>query len=839
MRLLNVHSGTFVKYEDERQAPRYGILSHRWQNEEISYQDVISGCAQRREAYSKLAKFCRQCAKDELSHAWIDTCCIDQSSSAELSEAINSMFRWYQNAAKCYVYLHDYDRNSDVGSFSFLNSEWFERGWTLQELIAPNAVHFYDCNWREFGSRQQLCIEIARTTRIPIDVLHGEDPANYSVAQRLSWAAKRQTTRLEDQAYCLLGLFDINMPMLYGEGEKAFIRLQEEIIRHSADQSIFAWPGITTDYDRAEIYDVTYQRLEGLLATSPAAFEFCGDIQQSRDTVEQQSFSITNLGLSLEVQLWPCSIDVYEAKLLCFVKKEDAEIPISIFLRQTNQDGRYMRQAFQGLLTGTPVDVGSFGRKKRISVKQGQKGSVGQVCHSNIMFCKNPFLNSLADQDFSEGFEMPWFNNVYADKSAQDKSSVALIRIRGSDQKSQTMVLEFGFDFDFNPYLFTSSKSVKDEILYPPSLENTEWNDSLQRNVSVLQNFDIDSNGLVFEGHRSRGMLIWFPSLNAAINIQKKQFMSGKCWTIDIQKANLARSELFSSNDKGMPKEEGLLPLDGDGIDEADACPICLRILHEPITTRCNHVFCQSCFRWTDVSITLSDVHSTPLNANEYIVPEKLRIICPVCGVYTKAIYDTNRQWEIHVKYPRAYRLASWEVSKPVDEKFPIFEVSTIIVGNTHKDSPMESARHDWTFFLRPSNPEFIAQVRVLLHPTYRNNMIIFSRPPFELRRYAWGFFDIQAEIELKPGYRFLHKESETDGVPGNKLKLHWMLDFADTGSQGWIKVIIERTKPVLSKHDEDLKAQVEKLRMMRAETRLRQELDIAMTRNDEIANKG
>lgn len=178
----------------------------------------------------------------------------------------------------------------------------------------------------------------------------------------------------------------------------------------------------------------------------------------------------------------------------------------------------------------------------------------------------------------------------------------------------------------------------------------------------------------------------------------------------------------------------------------------------------------------------------------------------------------------MHIRYPRTYRLASWKSSDVVDNRFPAFEVSTFIIGNTHKYTMITGGRHDWTFFLRPSNPEFIAEVRVLLHPTYRNNSIILSRAPFEVRRYAWVFFDIQAEIELKPGYRLLHEESELGDALQNTLKLRWTLNFIEDGSQGWIKVIVGRTKPILSKNDQDLKAQVERLRIMQAKARSREE---------------
>lgn len=240
---------------------------------------MMSHVAQQREGFVKVQHFCKRCALDGLPFAWMDTCCIDKSSSAELSEAINSMYKWYQNAARCYAYIHDYDIDTEHSKLS--KSLWFKRGWTLQELIAPSDVHFYDRTWLFIGTKQSFSSDLAATTKIPQDVLLGQDIRDYSVAQRMSWAAERKTTRVEDQAYSLMGLFSVNMPMLYGEGDKAFIRLQEEIMRYSSDHSIFAWPGIISVFERAELYDVAYRRMEGLLAKSPEAFTFCGKTSDS------------------------------------------------------------------------------------------------------------------------------------------------------------------------------------------------------------------------------------------------------------------------------------------------------------------------------------------------------------------------------------------------------------------------------------------------------------------------------------------------------------------------------------------------------------------------------
>ncbi|KAI6000059.1 heterokaryon incompatibility protein-domain-containing protein [Pisolithus albus] len=235
----------------------YAILSHRW-GAEVSYKEMTGLMkleeqkrveVRQRAGYRKIIESCKQAMKDEYKWLWIDTCCIDKRSSAELSEAINSMYRWYQNAQVCYVYLNDVDQSTfptqqDKSKFDKSNGwpEWFVRGWTLQELIAPKRVEFFNKDWVHIGNKQRFAPTLERTTGIPSKVLtSGLAGKRLSVAQIMSWAAERKTTRVEDRAYSLMGLFGVNMPMLYGEGKRAFQRLQLEIIRGFTDQSIFAW----------------------------------------------------------------------------------------------------------------------------------------------------------------------------------------------------------------------------------------------------------------------------------------------------------------------------------------------------------------------------------------------------------------------------------------------------------------------------------------------------------------------------------------------------------------------------------------------------------------------
>ena len=310
MRLLKTSNCELEYFSDDNKIPKYAILSHTWQDgQEVLFADMSSGIetVRGKSGYKKLQYSCRQAQNDGYHYIWIDTCCIDKSSSAELSEAINSMFSWYQKAEKCYAYLADFP--VDPAVVSLTESKWFTRGWTLQELIAPHIVVFYSSDWVELGTKHTLVDKIATRTGIDIKVLSGSKTlASTSVARRMSWACNRHTTRTEDQAYCLMGLFDVNMPMLYGEGSKAFLRLQEEIMKHSDDQSLFAW------HD-PEAHEAEHR---GLLASSPQYFEKSGDIvPYTSDWDRSAPFSISNKGLCIDICLTRCTDDIYAAAINC------------------------------------------------------------------------------------------------------------------------------------------------------------------------------------------------------------------------------------------------------------------------------------------------------------------------------------------------------------------------------------------------------------------------------------------------------------------------------------------------------------------------------------------
>ncbi len=244
MRLLDVNS---FEVKEFLNPPPYAILSHTWgsDSEEVTYRDVLDGrLSTPATRPDKITGCCRKAKEDGYDYVWVDTCCIDKTNSVELQEAINSMFRWYHEAAICYAYLSDVVPVNGASNFdaAFAASRWFQRGWTLQELIAPLKMRFYNKGWTCVGTKGELCDLVEDITGIPTPYLLGmSELREASVAQRMSWAAKRETKRQEDIAYCLIGIFGVNMPMIYGEGDKAFRRLQEQIMKDVGDDSVLAW----------------------------------------------------------------------------------------------------------------------------------------------------------------------------------------------------------------------------------------------------------------------------------------------------------------------------------------------------------------------------------------------------------------------------------------------------------------------------------------------------------------------------------------------------------------------------------------------------------------------
>lgn len=306
MWLLNTGNGSF-HHVDRPREQRYAILSHVWrQDGEQCFQDLRAIQAETDKKFSglkgqlrklkphattsilsntsdKIRGCCALAQRHGYRWVWIDSCCVDKTSSAELSETINSMYEWYAAADVCFAFLEDVDDDHDprLKDSKFRRSRWFARGWTLQELIAPAVVVFVSRRWHLLGTKENLADLVEEITGIDSVILtHRQSLDTVSVAKRMSWASKRQTTREEDRAYSLMGIFGVNMPTIYGEGANAFIRLQEEILKHVPDQSIFAWG--PTLYDDELLYndlsshstsdDDRYWQSRNLFAWSPDAF---------------------------------------------------------------------------------------------------------------------------------------------------------------------------------------------------------------------------------------------------------------------------------------------------------------------------------------------------------------------------------------------------------------------------------------------------------------------------------------------------------------------------------------------------------------------------------------
>ncbi|KAM0806732.1 putative Heterokaryon incompatibility domain-containing protein [Seiridium cardinale] len=301
MRLLNTKTLHLEQFHNSSGLD-YAVLSHTWEEDEVLFEDIsmqrrLRPKWKKKLGAHKLLESARLAQNVGLEYIWIDTCCINKGSSAELSEAINSMYNWYRQSAVCYVYMSDYDshdpenlettntpiakRKVPLNERAFADSRWFTRGWTLQELIAPSEVRFYDRNWKYAGLRGIMATYLAKVTSI--------DPAS---ARRCLGPQKGRLAREEDMAYCLMGLFDINMPLLYGEGRKAFRRLQEEILRKTNDQSILVFERFP------------YQNFDNpLLALSPRSFVNTHNVYRNIKGARQ--IQLTDIGLAVDLLLCP------------------------------------------------------------------------------------------------------------------------------------------------------------------------------------------------------------------------------------------------------------------------------------------------------------------------------------------------------------------------------------------------------------------------------------------------------------------------------------------------------------------------------------------------------
>ncbi|RYP13405.1 hypothetical protein DL767_010763 [Monosporascus sp. MG133] len=441
MRLVNVKTHRLEVFVDQN-TPPYAILSHTWgsDSEELTLRDVKEGKINKPGV--GLVKFqgcCDQASKDGFEYVWIDTCCIDKTDLVELSEAINSMFRWYKYAHVCYVYLSDVpdDQNPrEVGS-KFRASRWFQRGWTLQELLAPRCLIFYNSEWHPLGTKVQLSPVIESITGIPRLFLKGiVDLYSASVAQRMSWAAQRDTKRKEDIAYCLLGIFGIAMPMIYGEGGyQAFIRLQEQIMRSTRDHSILAW-GLSKEQSTS----YSESRARGVLAAAPSDFANSGHvIHRNRSYFDALEISSGSLRISLPLLITPAET----IGLLNCGPEGDAQQVVGIPLVKVASGGsdEYIRpRGYHSVLRLTPA---FNALREFIYIKNDNGASAQSSNQQHWVYDDDDFAD--VDLELLDVAPQSSWDQDRAVITSTTKSDPTLVRLRHKKEGSQDFILILEF----------------------------------------------------------------------------------------------------------------------------------------------------------------------------------------------------------------------------------------------------------------------------------------------------------------------------------------------------------------------------------------------------------
>lgn len=348
-------------YGTEYNGIEYATLSYCWcafEEQELRINEIrclsieAAHKFQRHDGYQKIVRGCIKARDDGIEWLWTAPCCVSWQNSADLSKAMNSMYRWYSNSKRCYAYLHDVQKPSSSTGDTFARSKWFLCSWTLQELIAPSDIEFFDCQWTYIGNKANLVSILTDVTGIPQDILiHGlppqHNPYRPCVAQIMSWAAHRHTSRVEDQAYSLIGLFGIHLAVHYGEKEYAFQRLQEAIIKEYNDHTIFSW--------------FTNARRGSVLADHPSCFRGSSDIIRldprtafsvacPEATVELKThggFHVTKLGIELWLPLVTYrsgSRDHVQAKLACCRKGNPKLITLDLSVAFSEYDDVFLRE---------------------------------------------------------------------------------------------------------------------------------------------------------------------------------------------------------------------------------------------------------------------------------------------------------------------------------------------------------------------------------------------------------------------------------------------------------------------------------------------------------------
>ena len=481
MRLINALTLELEEVKDE-DVKNCAILSHRWDDVEVSFRDMQNQVvASSMKGFTKIQKSCEHAVKDGYMYVWVDTCCINKESSAELSEAINSMYRWYQSSAICYAYLSDIHSNAlynDSMEQQTKSSRWFTRGWTLQELLAPRHVVFYNQQWELLGTKETLSGFLTLQTGIDEAILNGEHLSRRSIAQRMSWASHRVTTRTEDNAYCLLGIFDVNMPMLYGEGEKAFLRLQEEIIQQSDDHSIFAW-------------SMNGHLQPGLLASSPVAFANCHFVRATTSRQGRSPYSLTNRGLSIKLMARPFTTDTYIVRLDCTNGLSPAgdgpadESRLALYLRRMGEDDQYARVLHEGLsfcqLKSSTWDAERWRGVELIEINVRQRFNDFDIDNykdrvNGFRIATHELLepsSSGAGKCKLSGWKWNAKERIMSAKPG-DFGLMGVLDI--SKQGRHIKVIKLGFDFEYNPVCFVAAeggvKRIRQRSVYDTDIKD-------------------------------------------------------------------------------------------------------------------------------------------------------------------------------------------------------------------------------------------------------------------------------------------------------------------------------------------------------------------------------
>lgn len=474
MRLIDIQSLELREFFGA-QTPAYAILSHRWGLKELNFKEVYKNRIDRtKQGYKKLAEACRVSAIYGVRYLWIDTCCIDKRSSAELSEAINSMFTWYKDAKICLAYLEDVLADAESNDESLSKSIWFTRCWTLQELLAPEKVDFFDQTWQYIGSKKTRNTIITSTTGIPRDVLTASDSSwiwKVSIAEKMFWASHRQATRPEDVAYSLMGIFGIHMPLVYGEAENAFIRLQEEIIRSANEYSFLFW-GLNKSTSE-------------LLAKSPADFQHMNR-RWIKSSQSKPVFTLNNLGLEVEAELMRFALNTYgfvlpnEDNCLVFIVRkshlEESFHRVSVIEVPHQRAWCWHRRRKITIIRGTeqqrllePMDlseviIGRFAEEKVPLCVEG----VPLVDIEPITFHADDFRLEASSAKFykKEGDSNVWcgFHPIRPE----------VLRLKWHLKGICTLWLDFLFDFDSHPCLLLQRQTCEgqaDENLRKLSVE--------------------------------------------------------------------------------------------------------------------------------------------------------------------------------------------------------------------------------------------------------------------------------------------------------------------------------------------------------------------------------